>query len=183
MFYEVIESFNPERIDTCALLSAPFPSLNRRRFLVRAIVAALAVFAAASAPLNDALAAWTVTPFVDPMTDRHHAVATVSSPEGVLLRVRCLNGRPFPDIVFPGVIGFGEIGITHRIDSAAPVPRIAPTGTDGRSLYLLESVPALSRAKRLRVTVFPIGADSVFLDFDLTGAGEAISAVRAGCGR
>lgn len=138
---------------------------------MRAIPIAVAVVLIGSAPVR---AAWDVSSVRDPMTDRTTSVATVTSGD-VLLRVRCVNGKPFPDVLFPGIVGFGELGITHRIDSAAAVPRIAPVSQDGRAVYLLESVPALTKAHRLRVE-----AAGAFLDFDLTGGAAALGAV---CGR
>jgi hypothetical protein len=126
-----------------------------------------------------ALAAWNVTHFTDRMTDKSVAVATVSAPPGTL-RVTCSG----PDIIFDSPIAFGHIGMNYRFDTDEMVPRIVPMASDGRTAWVwlssaLETRQRIARAKRLRVEIFPVGLPRVFMDFDLTGANEAIKAL--GC--
>ena len=119
-----------------------------------------------------------MTHFTDRMTDKSVAVATVSAPPGTL-RVTCSG----PTIEFDTRVAFGKIGVSYRFDNGEVVPRFFDMLQDGRTLlftnYLLTMTREISRAKRLRMTVFLPGQSAIFMDFDLTGAKDAIKAL--GC--
>lgn len=130
-------------------------------------------------------AAWDIQRFTDPLTDRTYASAELLPTTGPgKLAVHCVNGGATADLVFPRVIGFGEIGANYRFDDASVVMRIAPIATSGRDIWMwlhdAESIRRMTKAKRLRVQLFPVASEPVFIDFDMTGAAEAISQVRCG---
>lgn len=106
-------------------------------------------------------------------------VATLPSvgADGATLRVRCLNGRPYPDVYFPRPMGFPglEAGVVFRFDDGPLEPRILPIGNDLRELAIWPGTPAFAmgqivHAQRLRVQV-----RGVVLDFDLNGATAALA--------
>lgn len=130
-----------------------------------------------------ASAAWKTDAQIDPMTDKRAASATVDADTGgATLRVGCINGTVFPEIIFPSVIGFGRVGVNHRFDDGPTVMRMARLNDDGREvlLWLNDSKAAADRirqSKRLRLQVFPIGAQPQFFSFDLSGASDALAPI------
>lgn len=132
---------------------------------------------------TSALAAgWQVTRHVDPLTDQHHAIAILPG-DRASIRIRCLNGDVTPEVIFPHRIGVYKIGMAYRFDARTVVSHFVFLADDARTawVWLADKAGGLRRignSRRLRVQVFPSGADPFVADFDLTGAREAIAKVR-----
>lgn len=126
-----------------------------------------------------ASATWNTGSFVDRMTDRKYAYAELPSKDGTAkLYVGCMNGNVMPDIRFPARVGYGEMGVSYRFDEGPVVPRMVQLPQDGKALWLwigsdAEALATIKRSKRLRVQT-----KAMFLDFDLTGAGQAVASIR-----
>lgn len=121
---------------------------------------------------------WQVQTFTDRMTDRQGTYALLSPRTGAAtLRVRCMNGNIYPDIVYPQRVAVYEVGASIRFDNGYVEPRITRLSDGGRSLMLWTTsqgeVATIRRSKRFRIQV---GSD--FSDFDLTGADAAIGKVK-----
>lgn len=143
---------------------------------------ALACFLAALA--TPAHSAWEVERHKDRMTDKTIASARLASLHAALV-VTCGSG---PTLTFERPIALRRLGVNYRFDSDAVVPRIADMASDGRTVHLWlgnesEATRRIARGKRLRVEVFPPAAERVFIEFDLTGAGEAIRGLGCAAGR
>ena len=114
------------------------------------------------------------------MTDKQVSGALLPAPdESAGIRVTC-NGS---DLVFDRPIGFGRMGVNYRFDDGPVTPRIAGMSSDGRTAWLwpLDAAEArnkMARGKRLRIEIFPTGASSRFIEFDLTGAKEAFAQMK-----
>lgn len=126
---------------------------------------------------------WKVQTYRDPLTDKTVANAELVPQSGPgKLSVHCVNGTATADLVFAGIIGFGTIGATYRFDDGPVTMRIAKIPDDGRTVWLwfheAESIRKMTRASRLRVQLEPIARPAMFIDFDMTGAKDAISKVK-----
>lgn len=117
--------------------------------------------------------AWEVTRTKDALTDRVMTWARAQSGNATLL-VGCLNGRAAPRLVWPARMGWGDVGVSYRIDDGPVIPRIAMVSQDGTTLYpwIASGGAAVMRARRLRVQV-----GQAFYDFDLV-KGEGMPAIR-----
>jgi len=127
-------------------------------------------------PSVPAGAAWQVHTSTDRMTDRPVTDASLRVP-GATLHLHCEMGPTIRvDAPLPPR---SDIGVNYRFDQRALVPRMVFVSTDGRNLRPWMGAPraglqAVARAKRLRLEIFgPSGVQ--FLDFDLTGAREALA--------
>jgi hypothetical protein len=139
-----------------------------------------------------ALAGWRVSHATDPSTGRIAAVARLPARTGpALLRVSCRNGRIVPALVFETsivpAIGLGDVRTVLRYDDEAPRALLAPLTASGRDLWAWNGDPhagvrRLAKARRLRVRVSPQGADPFVVEFDLSGAAEAVRQVKCGPG-
>jgi hypothetical protein len=136
------------------------------------------------ASCSPALAGWQTETFTDPLTDRKHVAASLDPTSGAgQLQVHCINGKPMADFTFSGIVGFGDVGTSYRFDDGPVTMRFAKIFNDGRVIHpwILDSRDAvlkLSKAKRFRIQISPIGQPVIFLDFDMTGASDAISKVK-----
>jgi len=129
-------------------------------------------------------AAWDIQKYTDPLTDKTYTSAELIPKSGPgKLDIHCVNGSPWPDLVFTGIIGFGKIDANYRFDDGTVIMRSTTIANDGRTVWLFLQWPPfnvqkMTKAKRLRVQLFPVARDPVFIDFDMTGAAEAISQVK-----
>jgi hypothetical protein len=144
---------------------------------VRVIVVALAMLGA-----TPAFAGWQISTFKDQTRDRSEFAATLMASAGDgALRLQCMNGRPSLFIQLSKPVVPVETGLSYRFDSGEVVPRLVSTSRDGRDLWVwmtsTSPTAELSGRRRLRVTVFPLGEPSRFLDFDLSGADRAVAVV------
>ena len=141
----------------------------------------LAVMLAGSAP---AAADWTVTPLTDVRTKTTHNMATLAASGGAAtLRMRCVNGRTWPDLIFtqpiapPNIV---RLRTTYQFDTSKPVTRSVTVSDKGRELWLWVGEPAstvqrILRARRLLVEVtLPAGDEVASFEFDLTGADRIV---------
>jgi hypothetical protein len=144
---------------------------------MRAIVWPLAILLAVAEP---ARASWSVTATEDQTPGHASSVATVADGSNLaLLSLRCVNGAPFPEIIFPQFFGIGKIGVILQFDETAAERRLAPFSMTGRSVQIWPDdytavLRRLSASKRLRVQMFPDGRPAVSLEFDIAGASVAI---------
>lgn len=127
-------------------------------------------------------AGWSVHTSTDPMTDKPYTVATLSPSTGAgTLRVRCVNGKVFPDVFYDRRVAVYETGVAYRFDNGPTksfMMRVSPDGTD---VWVWMGYPdpapgvlaQMRKSKRLRVQVA-----NDFMDFDLSGAREALAQVR-----
>lgn len=150
------------------------------RGLVKATYVALAVLAGTAV---SARADWKISTYTNAMTDRTETAATLSATKGqATLRLACLKGRTIPEVNFPSHVGFLRIDTDHRFDDGPVISRTTPLSRDGRSLLLWSGDTAaalkkLTKAKRLRVQIFPLAAPAEFLEFNLAGADKALGQV------
>ena len=148
-------------------------------------VVGLASVLAGSAP---AAADWNVSQTTDVRTNTTHNVATLAASGGAAtLRMRCVNGRTWPDLIFsqpivpPKIV---RLRATYQFDSSKPVTRSATVSEKGRELWLWVGEPAstmqrILRARRLLVEVtLPAADEPVSFEFDLTGADRIVPQVQ-----
>jgi hypothetical protein len=146
-------------------------------YLMRAIASPLAILLAVAQPAE---AAWSVTATEDQTLDHPSNIATVVDVANLAsLSLRCVNGAPFPEIMFPEFLGIGKIGVNFQFDETAAERRLAPISMTGRAVQIWDedyaaAMKRLSASKRLRVQLFPEGRPAVSLEFDITGASAAI---------
>lgn len=114
------------------------------------------------------------------MTDKPSITATLPT-DGAELRISCMHGKPFPEIVFNHVVGLGRIDTKHRFDDGPIVLRDSPLSSSGAAVWPWFMEPAdyqrIVKSHRLRVQLFPLASPAIMLDFDLTGAREALSQI------
>lgn len=134
-----------------------------------------------------AQAEWRVDTFRDRMSDRDIKMAAVSAKSAssgvhARLQIECLDGkfvgRTMILIVLSREFYQHRIGLNWRIDAGPVEPRHLIVNSDLRSIWLANlSVSELSKAKRLRVELFPTGGPTLFYEFDVSGADGAFRAV------
>jgi hypothetical protein len=134
---------------------------------------------------HSAAADWHINSSKNPMTDREDKIASVPSKaesHGILafLQIECLPtiGGRIVSVVLSQAMTQGRIGLNFRIDDAPVEPRVLPVGTSLRSIALhgLDE-KQLASAKRFRLQLFPAGGPELFYDFDVVGAGKAMTAL------
>jgi hypothetical protein len=144
---------------------------------MRAIASPLAILLAVAQPAE---AGWSITATEDQTLGHASNIATVADVANLAsLSLRCVNGAPFPEIMFPQFVGIGKIGVNFQFDDIAAERRLVPFSMTGRAVQIwADDYPAavrrLSTSKRLRVEIFPDERPAVSLEFDITGASAAI---------
>ena len=147
---------------------------------MRAIASPLAILLAVAQPAE---AGWSVTATGDQTPGRTSSIATVADVANLAsLSLRCVNGAPFPEIMFPEFLGIGKIGVNFQFDETAAEKRLAPFSMTGRAVQIwaddyAAAMKRLSTSRRLRVQIFPDGRPAVSLEFDITGASAAIKSM------
>lgn len=130
-----------------------------------------------------ASAAWKVTSKVDRMTDRAEKTASVAakaSDHGVsaTLYIYCLGfkGDTNPIVNLQTTARFtpGRMGLRYRLDNDEAEPRFMPVDSSGRGMSLWAEPKTFFGKKRLRVEMQPARSSSLFFEFDITGAEQAI---------
>jgi hypothetical protein len=153
------------------------------RTIARTMVLLATTFAGGSPLWAD----WNVTQYRDDRTNDTFNVATLpDKSDRAWLRIRCVNGRMFSAVILakpitpPDVV---RLKATYKFDSAAAVSRTAMLADKGIELWLWIGEPEttlqrIARAHRLLIELFPIGDETVSLEFDLSGANRIVPQVR-----
>jgi hypothetical protein len=128
---------------------------------------------------------WSITTFKDPITNEMHKAAVLPAVSGAaVLRIQCRHGFVTPEIDFETSVGAFGVSTSFQFDDETVVQRVAGVSSDGRRVWPWSNaqssvaIKRLSYGTRLRVQLFPIGVPAVSLDFDLSGASEAIAQVK-----
>jgi len=148
-----------------------------------AIAIATAVLAA-----SPAIADWKIDSIKDQLTDKTHKSVSVTAratDKGIAARIDifCLGIEEYtsPVVSLETTASFepGRLRLRYRLDSDDLEPRFVPVSSDGHGVSLWVQPKSLFGKTELHVELHPVPSPSLYFDFDLTGAEQAIRSL--GC--
>jgi hypothetical protein len=127
---------------------------------------------------SPAVAGWESKSFVDRLTGEKTFYAELPAKQGnATLFVGCVNEEVIADIHFPSRISDDQAAVRYSFDNESVVERETNVSPNGTALWLWlisgrEIIQKIRRSQRLQMEV-----EDRLLEFDLTGADEAIAPI------
>jgi hypothetical protein len=142
--------------------------------LRHSIVIALFVIGSSSA----AGAGWKIDSYSDRMSEKtiKFAEALAEKPDrgfSASLFIHCSSpmvGGRYVELKTTALFTPGRLGLRFRIDNGETEARYMPVSSDGRGMALFVDAGRLLGAKRMRVELQPSRGETLFYQFDLSGA-------------